>query len=170
MNKNQRPGFNIIKNDSTMGHGGFGTGSISLNNVSPVIIDTEKQEVFIDMGALHARSEIEKGNKIVKDRSEVPNGKTYWVVWVTVNRNEKGPYYHGLGACELFIDHEAKRLYKSMPEHVNNMDRSLKGRIVVNHMDDKSRKSLGEFLKNFNADMWANSSEELRQSLFGAEG
>ncbi|HHY73804.1 MAG TPA: hypothetical protein GX497_11430 [Bacillus bacterium] len=162
MKKNQ---FNIIKNDSTDGHGGYGVGSVSLNNVSPVIIDTEKQEAFIDMGALHARSAIEKGIKVTANRDDVPNGKTYWVVWVTVNRNEKGPYYHGLGACELFIDSDARRGYKSMPEHVNNMDRSLKGRVIVDNMDEQSRHILGEFLKNFNEEMWANTSEQLKKVL-----
>lgn len=164
-NKSQGTGFNIIKNDSTDGHGGYGVGAISLNNVSPVIIDTETQEAFIDMGALHARSKIEKGIKVLTNRDEVPNGKTYWVIWVTVHRKQEGPYYHGLGACELFIDSEARRGYKSMPEHVNNMDRSLKGRVIVNHMDEQSRQVLGEFLKKFNQEMWNNSSEELRNAL-----
>lgn len=169
MSKSQGSGFNIIKNDSTSGHGGYGVGSISLNNVSPVIIDAEKQEAFIDMGALHARSAIEKGIKVTSNRDDVPNGKKYWVVWVTVNRKEEGPYYHGLGACELVIDSEARRGYKSMPEHVNNMDRSLKGRVILDHMDDQSKRVLGEFLKNFNADMWANSSVQLRKALLDEE-
>lgn len=162
-------GFNIIKNDSTDGHGGYGVGSVSLNNVSPVIIDTEKQEAYIDMGALHARSAIEKGIKITSNREDAPNGKIYWVVWVTVNRKQEGPYYYGLGACELFIDAAARRGYKSMPEHVNNMDRSLKGRVIVDHMDNQSKRVLGEFLKSFNEEMWKNSSEQLKEALLGKE-
>lgn len=167
--KSRGTGFNIIKNDSTDGHGGYGVGAVSLNNVTPVIVDVEKQEAYIDMGALHARSAIEKGIKLIANRDEVPNGKTYWVVWVTVNRKQEGPYYHGLGACGLFIDPEARRLYKSMPEHVNNMDRSLKGKVIVDHMDVQSRKVLGEFLRKFNAEMWANSSEQVRKALLQEE-
>jgi transcription termination factor Rho len=52
-----------------------------------------------------------------------------------------------------------------MPEHVNNMDRSLKGRVIVNNMDDQSKRVLGEFLKKFNQEMWDNSSDELKNSL-----
>ncbi len=45
-------------------HGTFGTGVLSLANVSPVIIDVEAGEAFIDMGAMHARSSVEKGIKL----------------------------------------------------------------------------------------------------------
>lgn len=52
-----------------------------------------------------------------------------------------------------------------MPEHVNNMDKSLKGRVVVEHMDDKSKKLLGDFLRDYDQDMWDRSSDELKQAL-----
>ncbi|WP_017756653.1 YwhD family protein [Calidifontibacillus oryziterrae] len=165
MEKKKSMGFNIIKDDSTSGHGGYGVGAISLNNVTPVIIDSEKQEAFIDMGALHARSAVEKGIKMIPNREGVPNGKVYWVVWVTVHRNEKGPYYHGLGACELFIDSEAKRGYKSMPQHVNNMDKSIKGRVIVDIMDEESKKVLRQYLQSYNHEMWDNSAIELKDAL-----
>lgn len=58
--KKQGSGFNILSGDSTDGHGGFGVGSLSLDNLTPVIIDPVEERVFIDMGAIHARSEIEK--------------------------------------------------------------------------------------------------------------
>lgn len=162
MSNKKNSGFTIVNNDSTDGHGGYGVGSISLNNVSPVIVDPNEGEAFVDMGALHARSKVEKGVKIGSDRDAVPNGKTYWIVWVTVDQGEKGPYYAGVGACELFIDHEARRGYKSMPEHVNNMDKSMKRRIVIDHMDEKSKQLLGEFLKEFKEGFWNNSTEELK--------
>lgn len=169
MEKKKGMGFNIIKNDSTDGHGGYGVGSISLNNVTPVIVDPEKQEAFIDMGALHARSAIEKGIKMIPNREEVPNGKVYWVIWVTVHRKQEGPYYHGIGACELLLDSEAKRGYKSMPQHVNNMDKSIKGRVIVDMMDEQSKKVLGEFLKGNNREMWDNSAEDLKKALIEIE-
>lgn len=165
MEKKKDIGFTIIKNDSTDGHGGYGVGSISLNNVSPVMIDPEKKEAFIDMGALHARSIVEKGIKFSSNRDDVPNGQIYWLIWVTVHQKAEGPYYHGLGACELFVDSEARRGYKSMPEHVNHMDKSLKGRVIVDNMDDKSKQVLGQFLKDYNTDMWAHSSDELKKAL-----
>src|SRR5690606_28609816 len=91
--------------------------------------------------------------------------KKYWIIWVVMDRNENGPYYYGLGACELYINRPARRGYKSMPEHVNHMDRALKGRIIIDNMDPESRKLLGDFLRDYNEEYWNNSSEELRQAF-----
>ncbi|NGP44701.1 hypothetical protein G4V62_06935 [Bacillaceae bacterium SIJ1] len=157
--------FNILKNDSTDGHGGFGVGSISLENVSPVIIDPEEEEVFIDMGALHARSKVERRLKFVPNREEVPDGKLYWIVWVTVERGDEGPYYAGLGGCEIRTNRSIKRGYKSMPEHVNHMDKSMKHQVAVSHMDEKSRQLLAAFLKEYDEGMWQRSSESLKDAL-----
>ncbi|WP_425467129.1 YwhD family protein [Pseudalkalibacillus caeni] len=159
-------GFNILSGDSTSGHGGYGVGTISLDNISPVIIDPENNEIFVDMGALHARSAIEKRIKLVKNgREEVPDGRTCWIVWVTVNRVDEGPYYHGVGEAEFFVDSEARRAWKSMPEHVNNMDKSMKGKVVLDRMDEKSKKMLKEYLIGFDESMWNRSSQELHEAL-----
>jgi hypothetical protein len=163
--KKKKLGFNIIKNDPTDGHGGFGVGTLSLENVSPVIIDIEAGEAFVDMGAMHARSVVEKGIKFTPNREEVPNGKPYWLVWVTVDRKAEGPYYAGVAACEMTVDRETRRGYKSLPEHVNRMDKSLKRHIIVEHMDEKSKKVLADFLKNHDIEMWNRSSEELKKGL-----
>jgi hypothetical protein len=163
--KKKNLGFNIIKNDPTDGHGGFGVGALSLENVSPVIIDIEAGEAFVDIGAMHARSVVEKGIKFTPNREEVPNGKPYWLVWVTIDRKEEGPYYAGVAACEMTVDREARRGYKSLPEHVNRMDKSLKRHIIVEHMDEKSKKVLADFLKNHDMEMWNRSSEELKKGL-----
>ncbi|WP_045515964.1 YwhD family protein [Neobacillus niacini] len=158
-------GFNIIKPDPTDGHKGFGKGALSLDNVSPVIIDVETCDAVIDVGAMHARSVVEKGIKFLKTKEEVPNGKPYWLVWVTVDRKQEGPYYAGVTACEMTVDREIRRGYKSLPEHVNRMDKSLKRYIIVDHMDGKSKKILSDFLQNHNQDMWNNSAEELKKGL-----
>ncbi|MFJ5759447.1 YwhD family protein [Neobacillus sp. NPDC093182] len=158
-------GFNIIKPDPTDGHKGFGKGALSLDNVSPVIIDVDAGDAVIDVGAMHARSVVEKGIKFLKTKEEVPNAKPYWLVWVTVDRKQEGPYYAGVTACEMTVDREIRRGYKSLPEHVNRMDKSLKRHIIVDHMDDKSKKILADFLQNHNQDMWNNSAEELKTGL-----
>mgnify|MGYP001473529649 CR=1 FL=1 len=157
--------FNIIKNDPTAGHGGFGAGSFTLDNMSPVIIDVEAKEAYVDMGAMHARSKVERRIKFLPDRDAVPNGKRYWLVWVTVERGKHGPYYAGVAGCEMVIDQDIRRGYKNFPEHVNNMDKSRKGRIVVQHMDDKSKRILRDFLKDFDEGMWERSSDELKDGL-----
>ncbi|MDQ0162653.1 YwhD family protein [Bacillus alveayuensis] len=163
--KKKNIGFNIIKNDPTDGHKGFGVGALSLENVSPVFIDIEEGEAFVDIGAMHARSQVERGIKFTHVKEDVPNGKPYWLVWVTVDRKEEGPYYAGVAACELTVDREARRGYKSLPEHVNRMDKSLKRHIIVDHMDDRSKKILANFLKNHDEKMWELSSEELKKGL-----
>lgn len=157
--------FNIIKNDPTDGHRGFGKGALSLENVSPVIIDVEAEEAVIDVGAMHARSAVEKGIKFLPEKSEVPNGKPYWLVWVTIDRKEDGPYYAGVTACEMTVDREIRRGYKSLPEHVNRLDKSTKRHIIVDHMDDKAKHILKDFLIGHNQDLWNNSSDELKQAL-----
>ncbi len=154
-----------MKDDSTDGHGGYGVGSISLENISPVIIDPNDDRAFVDMGAMHARSEVERRVKFIPNKEEVPNGKLYWIVWVTVERGEEGPYYHGVAGSEIRVDRSIKRAYKSMPEHVNHMDKSMKGHYIVEHMDEKSLKLLADFLRDYKPEMWERSPEELKQVL-----
>ncbi|MGM9985894.1 MAG: YwhD family protein [Bacillaceae bacterium] len=165
MSEKKKVSFNILKNDSTSGHGGYGVGSISLENVSPVFIDIEAGEAFVDIGAMHARSVVEKGIKFSPNKENVPNPKPYWLVWVTIERLETGAYYAGVTACEMTVDRENRRGYKSLPEHVNRMDKSLKRHIIVDHMDDASKEILANFLKNHDNGMWERSSEKLKKDL-----
>ncbi|GIN63111.1 hypothetical protein J27TS8_31040 [Robertmurraya siralis] len=168
--KKKKVGFNIIKSDPMDGHKGFGVGTLSLDNISPVIIDVEAGEAVVDIGALHARSAVEKRIKFLKNKEEVPNGKPYWLVWVTIDRNEEGPYYAGVTACEMTVDQEIRRGYKSLPEHVNRMDKSLKRHIIVEHMDEKSKRVLADFLRSHNEDMWEKSSQQLKDDLMVSGG
>lgn len=130
-----------------------------------MIIDVEEKEAVIDIGAMHARSAVEKGIKFLKSKEEVPNGKPYWLVWVTIDRREEGPYYAGVTACEMTVDRSIRRGYKSLPEHVNFMDKSMKRNIVVSHMDDVSKKVLADFLKSHNEALWEASTDELKEGL-----
>lgn len=164
-NNKPKKGFTIISGDSTDGHGGFGIGAISLNNVTPVIVDPTEGEAYIDMGAMHAKSAIEKRIKFKPDREIAPNGKLFWLVWVTIQRGTNGPYYYGVTGCEMRVDFETRRGYKSLPEHVNRMDKSMKGHIQVDHMDETSKKLLATFLQSHNEEFWNNSSDELKQAL-----
>ncbi|MDN4865226.1 YwhD family protein [Priestia megaterium] len=163
--KKKSIGFNIIKDDSTDGHGGYGVGALSLENISPVFVCPSDEEVFVDIGAMHARSVVEKGIKFLSNKDEVPNGKLYWLVWVTIDRKQEGPYYAGMTACEMTVDREIRRGYKSLPEHVNKMDKSLKRRIMVEEMDSKSKDLLREFLKSHNEEIWTLSNDDLKEAL-----
>ncbi|KUP04962.1 hypothetical protein Q73_14070 [Bacillus coahuilensis m2-6] len=165
MRKKKKVGFNIIKNDPTDGHGGYGVGALSLENISPVFVDVEEKDAFVDIGAMHARSSVEKGIKFTTNREDSEGGKPFWLVWVTIDRKETGPYYAGVTACELVVNREKRRGYKVLPDHVNKMDKSLKRKIMVGEMDESSKTVLKEFLINHNEEFWNNSSEELKQSL-----
>ncbi len=165
MTEKKKMQFNIIKDAPTDGHKGFGVGALSLENISPVIIDVEEGTAAVEIGAMHARSPIEKGIKFLPDKEQVPNGKPYWIIWIAIERNEEGPYYAGVTACEMTVDRSIRRGYKLLPEHVNNLDKAMKRRIIVSHMDSRSKGILTDFLKNHDATMWERSSEELRQQL-----
>jgi YwhD family len=160
--KKKGMGFTIISGDSTDGHGGYGVGSLTLDHVTPVIVDVEESIAYIDMGAMHARSDVEKRIKFTPNRENTPNPRLYWLVWVTINRNAEGPYYFGLTACEMLVDVEARRGYKSLPEHVNRMDKSMKGKVIVEDMDENARRVLGNFLKENDEAMFNRSSDEIK--------
>jgi len=162
----QKMGFTIIKNDPTDGHKGFGIGSLSLENVSPVIIDIEEGRASVEIGAMHARSDIERGIKFTTDRADSEGGKPYWLVWVTIDHKADGPYYAGVTACEMVVNREKRRGYKILADHVNKMDKSMKRQILVDHMDEASKKVLASFLKELNPELWDRSEEQLRQDLF----
>ncbi|SHG68043.1 YwhD family protein [Ornithinibacillus halophilus] len=157
--------FTIIKDDPNDGHGGYGVGAISLENMSSVIVDPNEDRAYVDMGAMHGRSDVERRVKILPDKDAVPDGKLYWIVWVNVARNENGHYYQGVAGSEIRVDRPNKRAYKSMPEHVTHMEKSLKGKIIVEHMDEHSKKLLRDFLEDFNEEMWNNSTDELKKAL-----
>lgn len=164
-NNKQSQSFTIIKDDSTDGHGGYGMGSITLENMSSIIVDPNEGKAYVDMDAMHARSKVERRVKYHPSREDVPDGLLYWIVWVTVERGENGPFYAGVAASELRVDRPNRRAYKSMGEHVKHMEKSLKGKIIVDHMDDESKQLLHDFLANFNQEMWEHSSDELKSGL-----
>src|SRR5699024_3537448 len=163
--KKQSQQFTIIKDDSTDGHGGYGAGSISLENMSSVIVDPNEGKAYVDMDAMHARSDVERRVRYFSERNEVPDGLHYWIVLVTIEPAEKGSRYSGVAASELRIDRPNKRGYKKLGEHVKHMAQSLKGNIIVDHMDEESKQILGEFLQTFDENMWTNATEELKNSF-----
>lgn len=158
-------GFTIIKDDPTDGHKGYGIGSLSLENVSPLIIDVEEQDAVLDIGAMHARSQTERGIKFTTNREDSEGGKSYWLVWITIDFNPAGPYYAGVTSCEMVVNREKRRGYKILADHVNLMDKSMKRKIIVDHMDAPSKKVLADYLKTHNPEMWERSEEQLHSDL-----
>lgn len=163
--KKKMAGFTILKKDPMDNHKGLSKSVLSLDNVSPIIIDVEEKTASVELGAMHARSDVERGIKFTPIKEEVPNGKPYWLIWVTFERTEKGPSYVGVTACEMTVDRESKKGFKQLPDHVNKMDKSMKRHVILEHMDNSSKEVLATFLKNHNEEMWANANEELHKQL-----
>lgn len=166
--KKKKAEFNILSGDSTGGDSEFGVGTINLDSVTPVIVDPEGGEAYIDMGALHARSKVEKRVRFSPNKDEHVDSRVYWIVWVVADRGKKGPFYSGISACEMRVSREERRIrpgYKSMPEHVNHMDKALKHKIIIDNMDDRSKRLLGKFLKEHDPRFWENTDKELKANL-----
>ncbi|AIQ71898.1 MULTISPECIES: YwhD family protein [Paenibacillus] len=153
--------LNIVNAKSK--HKGFGAGSIDLNNVSPVIIDGDV--AVIDIGAMHAKSKVEKGIKFSMNREDVPNGRQVWVVWVAVDRTLEAQFYGGITACEMWIDTEARRGWKILAEHVNKLDAALKRKIDVAGLGAVEKSALKSLLISHNETWWNASSDELKAAL-----
>jgi hypothetical protein len=144
-------------------HRGFGAGAINLSQMSSVII--EEGEAYLDMGALHAKSKVEKGIKFSVNKEDVPNGISSWIVWVAADRKEEGMYYAGVTSCEMLVDREARRGWKILADHVNRMDYALKRRIMLDNLGDQEKAALKKLLMEYNPEMWANSNEDLKSAL-----
>jgi hypothetical protein len=161
LNPKKKQGLNIIS--SATNHGGFGGDAFDLNAIAPVMI--EEGRAYIDMGALHARSALEKGIKFTTHREDVPNGKRCWIVWIASARNEKGAFYSGATACEMSIDRENRRGFKILADHVNRMDYAMKRRFMLQELNDEEKAALKKLLMENNPKMWENSPEALYEQL-----
>lgn len=159
--KKKQLAFNVV---STKDHKGFGAGSIDLNNVSSVIID--QGEAYIDIGAMHAKSKIERGIKFLPNKDDVPaGGRQCWIVWVAVDRGETGSYYAGATACEMIVNPEARRGWKILADHVNKLDYALKRRYMLSELGEDDKAALKKLLIEHNAEWWENSPAALKEAL-----
>lgn len=153
--------LNVVSSKNN--HRGFGAGMIDLSNLSSIIIDGE--EAYIDIGAIHAKSKVERGIKFSVNKEDVPNGRQCWVVWVAVDRSEEGAYYAGVTACEMLIDTEARKGWKILPDHVNKLDYALKRRYILDGLSDAQKAALKQTLIDNNQEMWDRSPAELKEKL-----
>lgn len=153
--------MNIVSN--TVNHKGFGAGAIDLSNVSSVIIDGDN--AYVDDGALHAKSAVEKGIKFSMNIEDTPNGRKCWLVWVAVDRHPEGTRYAGLTACEMRIDSEARRGWKILADHVNKMDQAMKRKIILDGLTDSEKKLLRQVLIQHNESWWNQSDEQVKSIL-----
>ncbi|WP_123042769.1 YwhD family protein [Cohnella candidum] len=166
MENNEKPpekkklALNVVSNKE---HKGFGAGTIDLSQVACVIID--RGEAYLDVGAMHAKSKVERGIKFSPNKEDVPNGRPCWVVWVAVDRREDGSYYAGVTSCEMLVDEEARRGWKVLPDHVNRLDAALKRKIMLDNIGPEEKAALKKLLIEHNAEWWDRSTDALKEAL-----
>jgi hypothetical protein len=152
--------LNVVSNKE---HKGFGAGTIDLSQVSCVVID--RGEAYLDVGAMHAKSKVERGIKFSPNKEDVPNGRPAWVVWVAIDRNEEGSFYAGVTSCEMLVDEEARRGWKVLPDHVNRLDAALKRKYMLDNIGPEEKAALRKLLMEHNAEWWDRSPEALKELL-----
>jgi hypothetical protein len=134
-------------------------------NLSALLIDGD--EIYLDNGAIHGKSQLERGIDFRTARSadDVPNGQTVPLIWVTLKRHEGGMGYNGIAAATLIVNKEQRIGYKAMGPLVNQMDRAVKGKIDLSPLTTEQVKMLADFLAQFREDLWANTPEEVKAAL-----
>ncbi|QQE80373.1 YwhD family protein [Alicyclobacillus sp. SO9] len=134
-----------------------------MRGLSAVLVDGT--DVFVDNGAIHAKSRLEKGIKFVKEKAELKNPREIWVFWLTIGRvegSEKG--YKAVQGYPMYIDEEASLGYKSMADSVNSMDRVVRGSVDVSNVPREILARLKNFLKSRET-LWEHAKTELQEVL-----
>jgi hypothetical protein len=134
-----------------------------MRGLSAVLVDGD--DVFIDNGAIHAKSRVEKGITFVRNQDEVKNGREVWCFWVTLKRREGGVQgFHAIQGFVMVIDAEAGNGYKNLPDSVNKMDRVVKGLSSMESVPDEVRTKLHRFLEQ-KSDLWQRASDGFREAF-----
>jgi hypothetical protein len=164
MEQDGKKKINALTVVSNKEHKGFGSGALDLSRLSSVIIDGE--EAYIDMGAIHAKSRIEKGIKFSVNREDAPNARKCWIVWVVVGRDEQDrKMYSGVTVCEMAVDPETRKGFKVLADHVNRMDYALKNRFMLEGLNDQEKQALRNVLIQNSEELWEHSPESLKAGL-----
>lgn len=151
---------------SITGRAGHGSSDDTLRGLSAVLVDGD--QVFIDNGAIHAKSRIEKGIRFVPDPAQVPQPRRVWGFWVTLKRREGGVQgFHGIMPFELDIDAQAGVGYKNLGRQVNHMEKAVKGEADLTGVPVEVREKLRAFLQQVRPDLWDNAADAFKQALQG---
>lgn len=135
----------------------------SMKGLSAVLVDGD--EIFIDNGAIHAKSRIEKGITFVRTPDDVPNGREVLGFWITLHRFDGKQGFYGAMPFTLLLDSEAQMGYKSLSNQVNGMDKAVKGQIDLKDVPDEIARKVGAFLRDKRPDLWENGSPEFREAF-----
>ncbi|HET7559974.1 MAG TPA: YwhD family protein [Limnochordia bacterium] len=133
--------------------------------LTAVLVD--ESGAWFEEAAVHARSSLEHGVEWCKSLDEVPDPKPVFVCWVYVKPVRSGQYtYHGVMACEMFIDRAAMKGFKRLGNHVDRLQAAIAGRFDLSPLDDGARARLAAALASHEGVLEA-SAPELRAQLDG---
>jgi hypothetical protein len=135
----------------------------SLKGLSAVFVDGDR--VFIDNGAIHAKSQLEKNLTFVKTRDELEHPREVWVFWITLKRFGGVQGFFGAMPFVLLIDDAARRGYKSLAEQVNKMDKAVKGQVDLTGVPDAVRSRVRDFLIQVRPDLWEHAAPAFRAAF-----
>lgn len=134
-----------------------------LKGLSAVLVDGTS--VFVDNGAIHAKSRVEVGIKFVQSLEEVQNPRHIHGFWVTLKRQAEGLGFHGLMPFDLWIDANAKLGYKKLSDHVNRMDKAVRGQVDVADVPEEIVAKVGMHLKQMRSDLWDHASDAFKAAF-----
>ncbi|GMA62237.1 YwhD family protein [Alicyclobacillus fastidiosus] len=134
-----------------------------MKGLSAIFVDGD--EVFVDNGAIHAKSRLEVGVKFVPSLDEVPNPRRVEGVWVTLKRQESGLGYTGAMPFELWIDSANKLGYKKLSDHVNQMDKAVRGQVDLSRMSSEAIQKVGQYVQTIRPDLWENATDAFRSAF-----
>ncbi|MDI3328184.1 MAG: YwhD family protein [Alicyclobacillaceae bacterium] len=135
-----------------------------LEGLTAVVIDGDA--IWVDRAALHAKSRVERGIQFSDDEARRGRGRRVAVVWVSMGRSTEGrPCLKGLAACDMWIDDESKTGYKRLAEHVNQMDRAVKGRIELGALSREQKQRLARFFAEEHGEVWEATDREIRDRI-----
>lgn len=132
-----------------------------MRGLSAVLVDGEA--VFIDNGAIHAKSRVEKGITFVKDKTLVEHPRDVWCFWVTLKRREGGVQgYHAIQGFAMEIDAAKSNGFKNLSDSVNKMDHVVKGLSSLTDVPEAVKVKLHQFLKS-RTELWEHASDNFRE-------
>jgi YwhD family len=135
----------------------------TLKGLSAVFVDGDR--IFIDNGAIHAKSELERSVTFAKSKDELSSPRLVYVFWITLKRSEGKMGFHGAMPFVIWIDEQAKLGYKSLAEQVNKMDKAVRGQIDLSDIPDEVRLKVRDFLVNLRPDLWENAATAFRAAF-----
>lgn len=133
-----------------------------IGGLAAILVDGD--QATVSPGALHAKSPVEAGVRWVDDRSQVPQGRCYWVVWIAQGG---GRGIRGAVASPMWIDRQAMVGYKHLPGHVNDMSRAMKGVVDLQSLTPAQRRAVRDAILAKAPQVWEATDPSVRAHFEG---